>query len=420
MRSLIGRILICQTLYTLLLYFFIVHPPLNISKRIWLRSLPDKVKKVQQFVQSRRLFRPGFQNMPPSALSQFDQLFLITDSEEAMTDLLNRDTAEKLALTAGVRKILEKNKDKLEKRKEFFDFDKSGTDVRLHYFRMFGKDRNIFYYNTVIPQGELDLIKPYFTYVFLIYFMLSAVTLVLLISMETEKGIERRHEKELEYNERIKEWQLLSAGVAHEIKNPLSSISMFAELLSRKVENREPEAEYLGYIFKEVKRLNAIVSNFLSFSRPPQLTPEKQDLNRLLREAVAEFGKSYEKIEFNFQASAIDEFYFDPAKIKQVILNVIKNSVEAIMEKSIDGKILIRTEVAGKQVKVVFEDSGPGIRESQDRVLQPFFTTKSQGSGLGLSISYQIMKSHLGDLAISNLENNGCRVELTLPYQRFV
>lgn len=247
-----------------------------------------------------------------------------------------------------------------------------------------------------------------------LFFLLNTLILFLIFYQHEKLKDIHNQKAEQKFNERMREWQLLSAGLAHEIKNPLSTLSMFTELLAKRHGDKEPEKEYFSYIFKEIKRLNDIVINFLGFSRPQQINITKNNIIELVKEVSKELldNSITHKMEYN----NISPFYFDAPKIKQVLINIFKNAKEAIDDNE---QKIINTKIYPKDKMVIIEinDNGPGLSVEPDKVLQPFFTTKAYGSGLGLSISFQIIKSHNGNLEIKN-GKEGCIVTIKLPYKK--
>lgn len=225
----------------------------------------------------------------------------------------------------------------------------------------------------------------------------------------------RAKETAMQQQERLAMIGELAAGVAHEVRNPLASLSGSMQVLNREL-NLTHEHRYLMDIaIKEAQRLNAIITDFLLYARPAPLVAQPCDLKALLEETVA-LVKTSDEYQ-NTTTVTLDPWPIsvmaDPDRLRQVFWNLAKNAVQAMPR---GGRLNIRTTSVGDVVQVMFEDTGEGI-PAQDlgRVFDPFFTTKSQGSGLGLSIVKRIVEEHGGDVTVESRAGDGTRVSLTLP-----
>jgi len=210
-------------------------------------------------------------------------------------------------------------------------------------------------------------------------------------------------------SERLAALGQLSAGLAHEIRNPLGIIKGSAEMLNSRMQTAEPlAAELAGYIFTEVNRLSALVSRFLDFARPVRIETRACDIGeiveRALRAVVANWKGAEIKIERHYQRDlppgAVDENLCE-----QVFINLIQNAYDAMSETGGRLRVFIaaaeRREQRGvreqRSIEVRIEDSGPGIpRDIREQIFNPFFTTKKTGVGLGLSIVSKIVDEHRG------------------------
>jgi two-component system, NtrC family, sensor histidine kinase HydH len=236
----------------------------------------------------------------------------------------------------------------------------------------------------------------------------------------------RRAEADARRAERLAALGQLSAGLAHEIRNPLGVIKGSADMLSRKVAGSEPlVAELAGYISSEVNRLNALVVRFLDFARPSklELRPERisEIVDRAVEAATASFPNAGVKIERQY-ASNLPEIPADPQLCEQVFVNLITNAIQAMQaqagspEKTL--RIEMKQEVSNGEpgVAVLVEDTGPGVPpELREQIFNPFFTSKKDGVGLGLSIVAKIVDDHRGTIRLEENMPLGARFHVFFP-----
>jgi len=232
----------------------------------------------------------------------------------------------------------------------------------------------------------------------------------------------RRSAQETIESERLNALTLLAAGVAHEIGNPLNSLHIHLQLMERKVreldDNSKAELQdSIDVARSEIARLDSIVTQFLRAIRPsrPQLHPE--NLNVIVEEAVRFFGPEIRDRDVVVEQelrSDLPLLQIDRDQMKQAFYNVIKNSLEAMKRRGI---LRIHTDMDDKHVLISFIDSGGGMSpEDLSRVFEPYFTTKSSGTGLGLLIVRRIVREHGGELSIESSEGKGLTLTIRLPY----
>jgi signal transduction histidine kinase len=215
----------------------------------------------------------------------------------------------------------------------------------------------------------------------------------------------------------------LAASVAHEIRNPLTSLKMRLFSLRQALGADPLCAGDFQVVSEEISRLESIIRNFLEFSRPPELKLRPQSLELLLDKALELFGhRLYEKdIELVRQGGADLPVVADADQLKQVFINLLANAAEALPE---GGRLRISTvpeqDRDGRRMAAVrFADNGPGIpAEFQERIFEPFFTTKDEGTGLGLCISAQIMARHGGRLELEPAAPPGAVFVVRIPIAR--
>jgi PAS domain S-box-containing protein len=232
---------------------------------------------------------------------------------------------------------------------------------------------------------------------------------------------ERETEAKTIESERLKAITLLAAGVAHEIGNPLNSLNIHLQLLERELrelpeERREAMGEMVEVAKHEVARLDQIITQFLKALRPVPPQFEVADLGALLRDSLKvlqpEIDDRKVLIEIE-QAEELPAVQVDPGQMKQAFFNIIKNAVQAMM-----GGGLLKIEIGStdKYVTLTFQDSGEGISaEHLGQVFEPYHTTKSEGTGLGLMIVQRVIRDHGGEIEIYTERGRGTTITLFLP-----
>lgn len=205
----------------------------------------------------------------------------------------------------------------------------------------------------------------------------------------------------------------LAAGIAHEIRNPLTAIKGFLQLFNDEFHGKQ---NYFDIIFSELNRIELILSELLLLAKPSETKFKSKDIRTILRDVVTllETQANLQNIQINIEF-ANDESIItcDENQIKQVFINLIKNSIDA-MENG--GSIFIRTMVTEDSIYILFIDEGCGIPKSiLDRIGEPFYTTKEKGTGLGLMVSYNIIENHRGEIKVDSKENEGTTFEIKLP-----
>jgi signal transduction histidine kinase len=233
----------------------------------------------------------------------------------------------------------------------------------------------------------------------------------------------RRFAQQTIESERLNALTLLAAGVAHEIGNPLNSLHIHLQLMERKIHEldspaREELQESITVARAEISRLDSIVTQFLRAIRPSRPELQAENINAIVEEAVQFFGpeiKDRDMVVEQELRSDLPLIQLDRDQMKQAFYNVIKNSLEAMKRRGI---LRIRTDIDATHVIVSFKDTGGGISADHlGRVFEPYFTTKTTGSGLGLLIVRRIVREHGGELAIESSEGKGVTVTIRLPFR---
>ena len=304
-----------------------------------------------------------------------------------------------------------------------------------------------------LQEGDLDPAGASILTIRVVFFFIAAI-LVNRFVMENRRQVERletlskkleetnkqlrRAEAEARRAERLAALGQLSAGLAHEIRNPLGVIKGSAEMLSQKVAGSQPLiAELAGYISSEVNRLNALVVRFLDFARPSKLEMRPESISEIvdhaLESAAASFPNAKVKVERQY-APDLPEIQADRQLCEQVFVNLITNAFQAMQgqagssnrtsDRNPGGalnevlRLSIAPEVSEREpgVCVTVEDSGPGVPpEMREQIFNPFFTSKKDGVGLGLSIVAKIVDDHRGTIRLDSDSTRGARFRVFFP-----
>jgi len=225
----------------------------------------------------------------------------------------------------------------------------------------------------------------------------------------------KRTEELLIKSEKLSVVGQLAAGVAHEIRNPLTSLRGFVQLLQMKTTQFE---DYFQIMLTELDRINDIVSEFMVIAKPQAVKFEVKDILKIIQDVISLLES--QAILSNIQiysefAQNIPHVKCQENQLKQVFINILKNAMESMPT---GGHIYIHVTVADDNLVIRFIDEGCGISEERIAMLgEPFYTTKEKGTGLGLMVCHKIMESHHGSLLIQSQLDLGTTVELTLPLE---
>jgi two-component system, NtrC family, sensor histidine kinase HydH len=219
--------------------------------------------------------------------------------------------------------------------------------------------------------------------------------------------------------ERLAALGQLSAGLAHELRNPLGTMKASAELLAKHVEPADEVArEMAGFISSEVDRTNALVTRFLDFARPLALRLEKTDLAQMIDQAVAEVGKHAPPFDiaiYKNYSPDIPPFLLDGQLMERVIYNLLLNAAQASRP---GGSITVKTRQFDDTVEIAVIDRGAGIDpKHMENIFNPFFTTKASGTGLGLAIVSKIVDEHDGKITVESESGAGTIFRVYLPFR---
>lgn len=231
------------------------------------------------------------------------------------------------------------------------------------------------------------------------------------------KDLTQQHhlEEQVYRAERLAALGELMAGIAHEIRNPLTAIKGFVQYLQN-VDSEAERQEYMPVIVKEVDRVNRVIEELLYFARPCKTYYIPVDINELIKNTLVlvKNKTTRHKVEFHLQLTTLPFIEADAEQIRQVLLNLLINAIQAISEK---GVINIETwQSAPSFVCIRITDTGSGIAaEDKAKIFEPFFTTKSAGTGLGLAVVQRIISAHYGQVEIDSKIHEWTAVTVKLP-----
>ncbi len=387
--------------------------------------------------------------MPDGSVKTFDTIKIPSFHEDGSRKelvVMGRDVTERV--------LAEKKLAESEQRyKSLFDFnpelvymiDLKGrlTDVNEHFYRFTGFTKKEYVNKMILPLiSKRDRWKVYKSYKHIIYnnrsFTNEEIEIVMkdhttktlrctsvpMIINEKTVGIigyavdiskEKETERLLRKTEKLSVVGELAASVAHEIRNPLTSLKGFVQML--KDSNKEHEF-YYRIMLDELERINIIASELLVLAKPQKIQFQKKNINYLLKDvkSLLESEANLYGVTLNIQVNELLPIIdCEPNQLKQLFINIMKNSIEA-SSKNVHVFLEMHDE---KTVKVLFKDDGCGIDEGRLKHLgEPFYSMKEKGTGLGLTVSYRIVEFHKGKISFKSSVNQGTEVELLLPIHK--
>jgi len=254
---------------------------------------------------------------------------------------------------------------------------------------------------------------------FTVFILVAVGSLLSLLTLRGLKGSQvrlGRVEKELQRSERLAALGKMAAGVAHELRNPLSSIKGLAILLKSKFKDENDGVEAAAILVQEVERLNRSIGELLDYAKPAKLNMISLNVN-----VIVEKTSRLVEVDIEAQDIALDlnlsdnlpQIEVDEDKLTQVFLNLFLNGIQAMDS---GGILRVSSRQEGNNVIVIVEDTGSGIAsENLQKVFDPYFTTKNDGTGLGLAMSSKIVEEHGGEIVLTSRPGEGTRVEVVLP-----
>lgn len=239
----------------------------------------------------------------------------------------------------------------------------------------------------------------------------------------TRQELEQLHFQQMERADRLASVGEMAAGIAHEIKNPLTGIAAAISIIKEDFTESDSRTQILAEVLEQVNRLDKTVNDLLFFGKPTPPEPTYTDINGILQKTLLfaaqhRGGKSVDKrLEL---CDSLPPVYVDPKQIQQVFLNLMLNALQAMQGQGGQGVLTVRTASVfieeTQWITVVIADTGPGIpAQILDKIFTPFFTTKAQGTGLGLAICHKLIRQHGGYLTVASEDAKGTEFTIRLP-----
>ena len=239
---------------------------------------------------------------------------------------------------------------------------------------------------------------------------------------KAKRELEQFHYRQMERADRLASVGEMSTGVAHEIKNPLAGISSAISVLADELPEEDPRREIIRQVLEQIARLDKTATDLLSFGRPSRPEFSWVDINALVKKTlffVSQHPEARNIHRIKELTRDLPAVWVDEKQIQQVLFNIIINAIQAM---NAEGTLKIETDAVSRSegdfVRVMVTDTGKGIPpEELDRIFTPFHTTKTQGTGLGLPISRQLLEQHGGSIKVDSRPGEGSTFTIELPVQ---
>ncbi|HXX99574.1 MAG TPA: ATP-binding protein [Candidatus Limnocylindrales bacterium] len=236
---------------------------------------------------------------------------------------------------------------------------------------------------------------------------------------ENRQEIEELHNREMARAQHLATIGELAAGLAHEIRNPLAGIAGVVDIMGKELPPHSPSRTVMGEVQREILHIQAILNDLLSYARPRPPDIHPANLNTTVEQAILLSRQQVrtKPIQVLFEpVPALPLVEHDPALIQQVVLNLVMNGIQAITAM---GEVRVALAMDGGAALIQVTDTGRGISpDALPRIFKPFFTTRSEGTGLGLSLAVGIVESHGGRIDVSSTPGKGTQFKVWLPVHR--
>jgi signal transduction histidine kinase len=226
----------------------------------------------------------------------------------------------------------------------------------------------------------------------------------------------RRSEAFLARANRLSSLGMLAAGIAHEIRNPLTAVKTFLDLLPQRIDDKEFLGQFRDLSLAELKRVTDLIAELLTLGKSTNVDRSDVDLIATIEPVVRLMDSTARKRQVAVRIAAepgLARVHADPDQVKQIVLNLLLNAIEA---SPAGAEVTLRLRAAGASVVCEVQDQGPGIAADQlDNIFEPFFTTKDSGTGLGLALVHQMVVEHGGGIEVDSEVGRGTAFQVTLP-----
>jgi two-component system, sporulation sensor kinase B len=246
--------------------------------------------------------------------------------------------------------------------------------------------------------------------------LMTWLTLITVFFFIENLDQQKQIQKQLQRADKLNVISQLAASVAHEVRNPMTSVRGFLQLMSADDQLDGKHKRYIEISLKELEHAQSVINDYLALAKPNDKNPSCIDLSKEIKNTI-ELMSSYTHIKnVTINASIEDSLHVKGLKdeIKQVLVNILKNGIEAIEN---SGMINVNAYKAGHFIIMEIEDNGKGMSQNQLKLLgTPFYSTKDKGTGVGLTVSYQIIHSMKGTVQVESIEGKGTKFTIQLPY----
>ena len=387
-------ILLFIIIIAILINLFFIRINSILKKEVELRTINlneanEELNKKQQIIKESNRYKEQILNGIGNGLITFDKDGVITTLNKSCENLLNINSEEFIGMRydeVDLERYIHINH-----LKECLRYEKQFNIEEKRYYQ--GNKENILSY---ILRPLFDLNN-------------ENIGAVVTFNDITEISILRR---KLAENDKMNSLGTLISGISHEIRNPLTSIKAYIDLLPKKYDNIEFRKKITTEIPTEIERLNELLTDLIDYSRPKKFKKENFDLIHLVNQTIDIFISEMENqgIDINYLIEDEVILYGDKQQIKQIIVNILKNSMEAV---NFNGKIVIDVEDTEEQANLSLLDNGQWIMEEDlNNILNPFFTTKDNGTGLGLALCYQYAKDNNTNIKINSKYGEWTKIDL--------
>ena len=224
---------------------------------------------------------------------------------------------------------------------------------------------------------------------------------------------------EMQRSRRLAALGEMAAGIAHEIRNPLGAMQLYAQALCDDLADRPDHQQLAQHVLAGVRNVNAIVTDVLNFARELKMRITEQPIAPILQQAVATVQPMMDQHQVTLACPALEDddifWHVDGTLLNQAIVNLMRNAVQAMPD---GGEITVELVTREQDLEITIADTGPGIdAEAIDRIFNPFFTTRETGTGLGLAIVHRIVDAHGGTISVDNDPAAGARFVLSFPHR---